>query len=383
MSQTPDSYYIRTQILKKYSLCTSCINRQINTYDELNISNNKKNCELCNNIYLNIDKLADSVISKLSEYQYSTFQIGVSLPTNIIEFEDKLRSSFKLAGGINIKSDFVKKLRNIISSKIIKSVDHYNADVIVKVEPLDSTITIYSKPVHLYGRYIKKIRGVKQRNISCLSCNNIGCELCSNKKIFDYRSIEDFLSSQLLKHFNSKKIKFTWIGSEDINSLVLGNGRPFYVDVFEPKLRSLLNFNLHHNNDIYLNDFVMQKNNFKSVNFIFEALVKIIFTKKPDIKKLESLTKFFKNREVDLIPIGKNKVIKRKIHQISIKKISNNSADFTVKSDGGVSIKALVGESGFSKHILYVTPNISEIINCDCQCSLFDITNVYHENNDI
>ena len=60
-------------------------------------------------IYLNIDKLADSVISKLSEYQYSTFQIGVSLPTNIIEFEDKLRSSFKLAGGINIKSDFVKK----------------------------------------------------------------------------------------------------------------------------------------------------------------------------------------------------------------------------------------------------------------------------------
>ena len=75
--------------------------------------------------------------------------------------------------------------------------------------------------------------------------------------------------------------------------------------------------------------------------------------------------------------------MKRTIYQISVKKISNNSADFTVKSDGGVSIKALVGESGFSKHILYVTPNISEIINCDCQCSLFDITNVYHENNDI
>ena len=383
MSQTPDSSYIRNQILKKYSLCANCINRQINTDDKITISNNKKNCELCNNIYSNIDQLADSVISKLSEYQYSTFQIGVSLPTNIIEFEDKLRSHLKLAGGINIKSDFVQKLRNIISSKIVNSVDYYNPDIVVKVQPLDSTITVYSKPVHLYGRYIKKIRGVKQRNIACLSCNNIGCELCSNKKIFDYRSIEDFLSSQLLKHFKSKKIKFTWIGSEDMNSLVLGNGRPFYADVFEPKLRSLLNFNLDHKNDIYLNDFVTQTNNSKSVNFIFEAFVKIMFTKKPDINKLESLTKVFKNREVDLIPIGKNKVLKRTIYQISIKKISNNSADFTVKSDGGVSIKALVGESGFSKNVLYVTPNISEIIDCDCQCSLFDITNVYHNNNEI
>ena len=127
MNQTPDSYYIRNQILKKYSLCANCINRQINTDDEITISNNKKNCELCNNIYSNIDKLADSVISKLSEYQYSTFQIGVSLPTNIIEFEDKLRSHLKLAGGINIKSDFVQKLRNIISSKIVNSVDYYNS----------------------------------------------------------------------------------------------------------------------------------------------------------------------------------------------------------------------------------------------------------------
>ena len=31
MSQTPDSSYIRNQILKKYSLCANCINRQINT----------------------------------------------------------------------------------------------------------------------------------------------------------------------------------------------------------------------------------------------------------------------------------------------------------------------------------------------------------------
>ena len=77
MSQTPDSSYIRNQILKKYSLCVNCINRQINTDDKITISNNKKNCELCNNIYSNIDKLADIVISKLSEYQYSTFQIGV------------------------------------------------------------------------------------------------------------------------------------------------------------------------------------------------------------------------------------------------------------------------------------------------------------------
>ena len=375
MSQTPDSSYIRNQILKKYSLCVNCINRQINTDDKITISNNKKNCELCNNIYSNIDKL--------SEYQYSTFQIGVSLPTNIIEFEDKLRSHLKLAGGINIKSDFVQKLRNIISSNIVNSVDYYNPDIVVKVQPLDSTITVYSKPVHLYGRYVKKIRGVKQRNIACLSCNNIGCELCSNKKIFDYRSFEDFLSSHLLKHFKSKKIKFTWIGSEDMNSLVIGNGRPFYADVFEPKLRSLINFNLDHKNDIYLNDFVTQTNNSKSVNFIFESFVKIIFAKKPDINKLESLTKIFKNREVDLIPIGKNKVIKRTVYQISIKKISNNSADFTVKSDGGVSIKALVGESGFSKNVLYITPNISEIIDCDCQCSLFDITNVYHNNNEI
>ena len=42
MSQTPDSSYIRNQILKKYSLCDNCLNRQINIDGEITVSNNKK-----------------------------------------------------------------------------------------------------------------------------------------------------------------------------------------------------------------------------------------------------------------------------------------------------------------------------------------------------
>ena len=44
--------------------------------------------------------------------------------------------------------------------------------------------------------------------------------------------------SEYLKQITSGvRVKFSWIGGEDKESLVLGKGRPFFAEIIEPKRR--------------------------------------------------------------------------------------------------------------------------------------------------
>jgi len=189
-------------------------------------------CSLCD--YHGISK-SDSIEGIICDYLFKKFGAKKAKFT-WIGGEDK--KSLVLGKG---RPFFVKmkepKRRKIKLTK--KKVNFKNPDVTFTINLKNNSTEIMSKPICVFGRYTKKIRGIKQKQKLCENCEGEGCRLCDYHGISKVDSVEGIICDYLFKKFGAKKAKFTWIGGEDKKSLVLGKGRPFFVKIKEPKKRKI------------------------------------------------------------------------------------------------------------------------------------------------
>ena len=369
-------------ILKKYSICKYCVIRQLSHIKTVGTSTLKipgiDICCICKGLMSNLDSLADRVITKLSGYEYNSFQVGATLPTESFEIEDRLRSDFKLKGGRNLKREVGYRLTRIIADKTGKQIMVRNPNVTVHVKPLSEEIDIYPRSVHIYGRYVKKTRGLQQRKRNCSSCYGKGCTECDYTGKSEEASVEDILIGKILKHFEGRRVKITWIGSEDPDSLVLGGGRPFYAEILEPKIRNIVDFQIFNHNEnisIQIVELFEEKRDYTR-KFVFESDAHVSFEHRVTKVKLSKLSTFFNDRVVELQPVGTDKTLTKKIHNLTIETSKGLEAKIRIRCDGGVSIKGLVGDPGFGRSVIHVSPNISEVIGMNCKCDYFDVIDI-------
>ena len=220
----------------------------------------------------------------------------------------------------------------------------------------------------MYGRYNKKIRKLPQKQGLCRSCNGVGCHNCDFKGIENTVSIEGKISNFFIKRFNADQVKINWIGGEDQSSLVLGNGRPFFSKILNPKTRNQImhkSSNLEGVNLSELKKITLQPKGTIS----FKSQVSItIDTKKPispnQLKKL----KFLENAEIKDVSRDKKNYHKR-IYKINYKKLGKTSFILNLIIDGGISIKSFIQNSD-------LTPNVSELLENQCTCDKLDFKNI-------
>ena len=198
----------------------------------------------------------DSIIQRIREtlnddYQFDTFLIGATLPANLFEKEDQIRARFKIRGRENIKSQLIRDLRKKFSEVTKKRIDILHPDLTINLQFQKNTsleINTKMRPLIMLGRYIKKNRGIPQRSGGE---HNSGNEVCIQSEPYrivsqtprqasvirtlEDASIQSIMSKEILRITKGEALKFSWIGSEDENSLVLGSGRPFFVQIRNPK----------------------------------------------------------------------------------------------------------------------------------------------------
>lgn len=101
------------------------------------------------------------------------------------------------------------------------------------------------RPLHLYGRYVKRARGVSQTRATwpCPACRERrprGCAACDGTGLAYPRSIEGLLAGPCAAAFLGDAAASTLhgMGREDVDVLCLGAGRPFVFEVQAPRRRS-------------------------------------------------------------------------------------------------------------------------------------------------
>lgn len=367
---------INSQILKDYSLCDSCIQRQFpNEQNDKGDSSNGeplkikkgltkskiKSCFICDHMMSSLQKYTDLVINALQDYEFTSLVIGARIPTAIIEREDNLRAELKLKGGETIKANFTRVMNTKISQKLGIKINHKNPDITIIIDLLLDVVEISSRSLYVYGRYVKNKRGIPQKQRKCQECRGKGCPECELTGYITTDSVEQRLTVPLLQLFNAGRIKFSWIGSEDLNSLVLGNGRPFYAEILEPHIRKpkrIKSTIKKIDNDVSLIELNLITKRPKR-NLEFTVIVQSNFKLNKRISKIniQTLQETFKETSVQIMSSNPNKIITKTIYYLTVESVQGSNLQVKLECDGGLSIRRfLTGEND------EVIPNISDIL---------------------
>lgn len=345
------------KILKKYNLCPNCLGRQFpnskSSYEKgleilkkLGKNVSFENCFICKGLMSKVDELANIVLKEISGYEFNSFLIGSTLPYEYADKEDFIRAEFKLKGGRTIKADINSEVGKIVSEKINKEVSFLRPDLMITIAPDEiKVLSIKSKPIYLFGRYVKSIRGLKQKSRLCKICKGEGCPLC-NYTGYEEKCIASILNLKIKELFKAKKVKFTWFGGEDKNSLVLGNGRPFYAEVIEPKIRNTkINEIVEREaNGVKIKSLkILNTKPKKMLEFKVELILNVLLDKEIPTDLAKSIEgKEFEVRQV----VGKGKDFKKeaikKVYWINFEKL-NKEARVRMLCDSGLHIKSFVG----------------------------------------
>jgi len=103
----------------------------------------------------------------------------------------------------------------------------------------NDVIELEINSLYIYGRYRKLIRGMPQTRWPCRECHGTGCERCNGTGRMYQESVDELIKPHLMAASRSEDTAFHGAGREDIDALMLGDGRPFVVEAKKPHLRSI------------------------------------------------------------------------------------------------------------------------------------------------
>ena len=373
MVKKPYLRFSELELRNYYNLCALCTIRitSLRLGDQLCIDS--RSCFICRGLMNQLDYFDRLIKSEVDNiYEFETFCIGISLPHDIFDREDQVRARHKLRGNESIKSQLQNELRESFQERSEKKLSFSEPDLSINLiisQLGEARIFAKSKSLTFAGRYIKKQRGLPQRQRVCNQCEGKPKDRkyhiqCSHLG----RSIEGIIAAELVRLTKGHFPKFSWVGSEDPSSLVSGKGRPFFVRLSDPKLRSL---NPHIFMDTCEVEIILEaepKNVPKSpVRFITRAKVLVESSEKYETQRLEDLSQLnsshvrFQDR---------NRTTSKKIYSIESSRVTNKCFELELLVEGGFTIKKFV--SGYDNTV----PNISEIIGARCETKVFDISEV-------
>lgn len=368
-------------LLKEYAICDNCLGRlfakKIGTTsnqilgkkikNRLHLISSKK-CYICKEILSNLEPNIKRMLEKSSDYNFSTFLVGAILKPSVTDRDDLIRSKFKLQGIDSIKTAITKELSKKFVKKTRKKIDYLFPDLTFTFNFKDDSCELQSRSLIFSGRYVKKNRGLPQKQTPCSNCKGKGCIQCENHGFSKFTSIEGKIAKFLFEKFSGTQTKITWIGGEDKNSLVLGNGRPFFARLFNPKKRSMRLQKKYVLDGLEIHKLkIISKIPKQQIPFISTIELSINTEQNITKKSLDTL-KTLKNTPIAIYE-KPNKKNHKSIYKIKIKKSSPTSFSFWMTADGGFPIKRFV--EGNKIH-----PNLSEILETKCNCKEFDFHKV-------
>ena len=197
----------------------------------------EEKCYLCEGKFELLNNLTEKALSSVEGYEFSTFLVGIEVPIEVEEREDEFKAVFNLGYSESIKHEFGRLFGKAFSIRTCKEADYLIPDLVVVINPFRESVRLQVNPLFVGGRYRKLVRDIPQSKWFCSSCRGRGCEKCGGTGKMYPESVEELTSKQLLEATQGKKSAFHASGREDIDARMLGTGRPFVIEISEPKKR--------------------------------------------------------------------------------------------------------------------------------------------------
>ena len=196
-------------------------------------------CPFCENLFEEVELLADIIHDAIAPYDLSRLQLGARFPKDQMETEEDLRKRLGAGGSEPLKSSLVNEIGERLNGRLDGvSMVNDKPDILALIDVLTLTVELDVRAVYVYGRYRKLERGIPQTRWPCRACKGRGCERCDQTGLQYKRSVQDLVGNPMLEIFEGSEHAFHGMGREDIDVRCLGRGRPFVLEIKEPKKRA-------------------------------------------------------------------------------------------------------------------------------------------------
>ncbi len=347
-------------------------------------------CELCEGL---LDEplydLTQKALSLLKDYEFNTFLVGCKVPGSIIEKEDILRSYAEIEWGESIKREINREAGSIITLKTGKSVNFQRPDILIVLNFHTMDVELKPSPIFIYGRYKKLVRGIPQSKWLCPRCRGKGCEECNWLGKRYPTSVEELITEPMIKAFKALKAKFHGAGREDIDVRVLGSGRPFVVELIEPKkrfidLKGLQNeINSQSQGQIEVDNLMYTERStiglLKLSAKIKEKTYRALIEAEEEIpeERLKALSKYFSGLTIRqrtptrVLHRRADKLRLKKVYEVKLTDVKNKVFEATIRCQGGLYVKELIhGDNGRT------TPSFQEFLGTKLKVLELDVIDV-------
>ncbi|TFG05998.1 MAG: tRNA pseudouridine(54/55) synthase Pus10 [Promethearchaeota archaeon] len=345
-------------------------------------------CYICEGFMDKLEYFRDLILQQVQDWEFSTFLMGSQIPENIIDREDTLRAELNLKYGESIKGDINREIGKLLQTEELQ-VDFDAPDIVIILNPVTQTVDVQVNPLLILGRYRKLERGISQTRWICWKCEGKGCDECKGKGLrFEY-SVEGFIADPILKAAAGTGYKFHGAGREDIDARMLGTGRPFIVEIKEPRKRKLdLNaleteINTLATEKVEVSDLSWSNRgtvrNIKAFSQINEKTYRLLVEPQTpvDNEKLKEADEVLSGATIQ--QRTPRRVMHRRADKLRIKTVydftsipkEDNKLEIIVRCQGGCYVKELVtGDEGRTR------PSLSELINTEITVIELDVLNV-------
>ncbi|MEM4292758.1 MAG: tRNA pseudouridine(54/55) synthase Pus10 [Thermoplasmata archaeon] len=388
--------------LKAHNLCVNCLGRMFGKVGRglTNIQRGEfvaaetgyrcapaEKCELCRGIFGRIEVYAKMAVEALNSVEWNTFLVGSRFDEEILATEERIVIEAGAEKAESLKVEFNREVGKRISGLTRKSVDFSEPDCVVILDTRFDEAILEVNPLFLFGRYRKFSREIPQTRWLCKACRGKGCKRCDGKGKMYETSVQELIAAKVMDATGGKDHFFHGMGREDIDVRMLGNGRPFILEIREPVKRNLDLKQLEREINLFANGLVeveglkivsgkmVERLKEERASKRYQAVVE--FDSEVEPEKLQ--TAIMELREKDIYQKTPNRVLhrrsdrtrKRKIHDIELCWLRGNIAQLEIECEAGTYVKELVSGDGGR-----TTPSIAELTGVPCKVRTLDVIKI-------
>src|SRR5438034_5325804 len=195
-------------------------------------------CWICDGLTARYDDLADLVARKLEPWAFDTFRVGSKVDPEIAAREESLWTHLGLTGPEPVKAEVNREVGKRVSERIRKESDVARPDIVAVLDTAFDHVDLQVNPLYLRGRYRKLARGVPQTRWPCRRCMGKGCARCGGTGKMYPTSVEEVIAAEVMRESGGTGHALHGMGREDVDARMIGRGRPFIVEIKEPRRRT-------------------------------------------------------------------------------------------------------------------------------------------------
>jgi tRNA pseudouridine synthase 10 len=364
----------------------------------LGIEGQDEECWLCRGLFQNpenIEKWAERCIEAVKGYEYDTMLVGTKVPPIYSEKEEVVWAECGVSHAEPLKAELNREVGKTISIMTCKDVDFKRPDVVFTIDLAADKVVLKVNSLFIYGRYKKYARDIPQTRWPCRECggrgerNGIKCEHCKGAGKMYPTSVEEQINHEVIVEFKADDAILHGAGREDIDARMLGDGRPFVMEVISPRMRWVDLEKLKEE----INAYAAGKVSVSDLHYVNKDSVEQVKGIKPDktyrLKVIYNDDISIETLKSSLATLSHSIILqrtpervshrradlerKRKVYDIILEELNEADKYFiiTVRCEGGLYVKELVsGDNGRTN------PSLSALLNRQTRVAELDVISV-------